>query len=84
MGEPNRTLVQAASWQLASQLVRRHPESLRLIRGHPAGGQSDCLWLLPLRGDGDVRLNGAGTIQVLQRFDADQPGEWRRRVGRRI
>lgn len=75
-------MVEAASWRLASELVRRHPAALRLIRGHPGGGQSDCLWLLPLVGDrGDVRLNRVGTIQVLERFDdrtadAWQPTEW--------
>lgn len=78
MEDLDRSVVEAASWRLASELVRRHPTVLRLIRGHPGGGQSDCLWLLPLIGDqGDVRLNRVGTIQVLQRFDG-RPGDgWR-------
>lgn len=82
MEDSDRSVVEAASWRLASELVRRHPTVLRLVRGHPGGGQSDCLWLLPLFGDqGDVRLNRVGTIQVLERFDgrtADgwQPTEW--------
>lgn len=75
-GSGDRTVLEAASWRLASELVRRNPETLRLIRAHPGGGQSDCLWLLPRHGaPGDVRLNRAGTIQVLERFDG-RPGEW--------
>lgn len=74
----DRSVVEAASWRLASELVRRQPTTLRLIRGHPGGGQSDCLWLLPLAGnDGDVRLNREGTIQVLERFDGRPADEWR-------
>jgi hypothetical protein len=50
---------------------------MRLIRAHPGGGQSDCLWLLPLsEGPGDVRLNREGTIQVLERFDGGETIEW--------
>lgn len=75
-------MLEAASWRLASELVRRHPDTTRLIRGHPGGGQSDCLWILPSTGDtGDIRLNRNGTIRVLERFDgrpADglRPTEW--------
>lgn len=78
MDDTDRTVVEAASWRLASELVRRHPTALRLIRGHPDGGQSDCLSLLPLIGDqGDVRLNRTGTIQVLGRFDGHLADRWR-------
>ena len=78
MDELDRSVVEAASWRLASELVRRHPSTVRLIRGHPGGGQSDCLWLLPLAGgSGDVRLNRVGTIQVLDRFDRRPADEWR-------
>ena len=74
----DRSVVEAASWRLASGLARRHPTALRLIRGHPGGGQSDCLWLLPLVGEqGDIRLNLVGTIQVLDRFDGRPADEWR-------
>lgn len=72
-----RSVLEAASWRLASEIVRRHPTTIRLIRGHLGGGQSDCLWLLPLAGKyGDVRLNRAGTIQVLERFDGRSPDLW--------
>src|SRR5437588_367965 len=40
MEDFDRSVVEAASWRLASELVRRHPTALRLIRGHPGGGQS--------------------------------------------
>jgi hypothetical protein len=74
----DRSVVEAASWRLASELVRRHPTVVRLIRGHPGGGQSNCLWLLPLIDDkGDVRLNRVGTIQVLERFDGRSAVGWR-------
>jgi hypothetical protein len=57
--------------------VRRHPDTTRLIRAHPGGGQSDCLWILPTAGDhGDLRLNREGTIQVLERFDSRDAGDW--------
>lgn len=72
----DRSVLEAASWRLASELVRRHPTTLRLLRGHPGGGQSDILWLLDLAGGGgDVRLNREGTIQVWERFDGRQP-QW--------
>lgn len=77
------SVVEAASWRLASELFRRHPD-LWLFRGHPGGGQYDVLWLRrPQRqsGPGDVRLNrAAGTIQVLETFDGSpalyQPTDW--------
>lgn len=80
-GWQDGSLLEAASWRLASELIRRHPATTRLIRGHPGGGQSDCLWVLPTAGDqGDVRLNRNGTIQVLQRFDGRKsqwpPTDW--------
>lgn len=76
------SILEAVSWRLASELVRRHPDTLRLIRGHPAGGQSDVLWITALDdGPGDLRLNRAGTIQVLARFDGSadlqlEPVQW--------
>lgn len=49
-GWQDRSILEAASWRLASELLRRHPQTLRLIRGHPAGGQADGLWIFPLSG----------------------------------
>ena len=34
-------MLEAASWRLASELVRRHPDTVRLTGAHPGGGQSD-------------------------------------------
>lgn len=73
----DRSVLEVASWRLASELARRHPGAMRLIRGHPGGGQSDCLWFLPTVGtNGDVRLNREGTIQVLERFDGRPENDW--------
>ena len=69
--------VESASWQLTSELVRRHPKCIRLIRGHPGGGQYDLLWLLQLpQGAGDIRLNRHGSIQVHGRFDGREVIDW--------
>lgn len=74
----DRSVLEAVSWRLASELVRRHPDTTRLIRAHPGGGLSDCLWILPSTGDhGDIRLNRNGTIQVLERFDGRPADGWR-------
>lgn len=42
----DRSILEAASWRLASELVRRHPQSTRLIRAFPGDGQYDVLWIL--------------------------------------
>lgn len=74
----DRSVLEAVSWRLASELMRRHPDTLRLIRAHPGGGLSDCLWLLPINGKGgDLRLNRNGTIQILERFDGRPADQWR-------
>lgn len=53
----DRSVLEAASWRLASELARRHPDTTRLIRAHPGGGQYDCLRVMPTAGDkGDVQL----------------------------
>ena len=77
VGWDDGSLLEAASWRLASELVRRHPTTSRLIRAHPGGGQYDCLWLLPAEtgSRGSVSLNRNGTIQVLERFDG-RPSDW--------
>jgi hypothetical protein len=69
--------LEALSWRLASELMRRHPVGTRLIRGHPGGGQYDLLWILDSTGGrGDIRLNRAGTIQVHGRFDGHDRIGW--------
>lgn len=64
------TVIEATSWRLASELVRRHPQRLRVTRQFPGGGQNDCLCIWPsTEGPGDVRLNRSGTISVQAPFD---------------
>jgi len=77
VGWEDGSLLEAASWRLASELVRRHPSTIRLIRAHPAGGLYDLLWLKPcVSGSrGSISLNRNGTIQVPDRFDG-RPSDW--------
>ena len=66
----------AVSWRLASELVRRHPHSTRLVHTHPGGGQYDCLTMTtPDACGGAIELNRNGTIQIRERFD-NQPARW--------
>ena len=70
--------LEALSWRLASELMRRHPVGVRLIRAHPGGGQYDVLWILDSAGGrGDIRLNRNGTIQVHGRFDGGDRTDWK-------
>jgi hypothetical protein len=57
--------------------MRRHPNGVRLFRGHPGGGQYDVLWIMSIRGSGlDVRLNRTGTIQIHCRADGGTNINW--------
>ena len=73
----DRSVLEAASWRLASELVRRHPDSTRILRTHPGDGMYDCLTIVSTENNaGTIQLNREGTIQVSERFD-DAPGdEW--------
>lgn len=75
--DTDSTVLEAVSWRLASELLRRHPRAARLIRGHPGGGQYDLLWILqkPEAG-GDIRLNRNGSIQIWGRFDGQPEIDW--------
>jgi hypothetical protein len=68
-------MLEAASWRLGSELVRRHPGLLSLYRTHPGGGTYDCL---SLRTDEAalIDLNRNGSIHVLERLDGS-PSTWR-------
>ncbi len=73
----DRSVLEAASWRLASELVRRHPATTRILHTHPGGGQYDCLTITSPAGDGGtVQLNRRGTIQVHTRFDGQEGNEW--------
>ena len=71
----DRSVIDACSWRLASELLRRHP-ALTLNREHPGGGLYDCLVLRDLTNTGaSVQLNRAGRIHVHGRFNGAS-GEW--------
>ncbi len=71
------SVLEAASWRLASELVRRHPLSIRVLHTRPGGGQYDCLTVTSPTGEGGtVQLNRNGTIQVHDRFDGRTADEW--------
>ena len=67
----DRTVIEAASWNLASTMSRRHPE-LVIRREHPGGGQYDVLALRSGRGC-VLMLNREGTVQVHGREDGRDP-----------
>ncbi|MFN7149627.1 MAG: hypothetical protein ACK4V6_09100 [Microthrixaceae bacterium] len=73
VGWGDRSVLEAASWRLGSEVVRRHPTRTRLFHGHPGGGQYDVLWVRsPSGSEGvDVPMNRNGTIQVHARFDGE-------------
>lgn len=72
------SVLEAASWRLASELTRRHPKTTRLLLTHPGGGMYDCLSIYADRKftgppgvehPGTIHLNRVGSIQVHERFD---------------
>jgi hypothetical protein len=66
----DRSVLEAAAWRLASELVRRHPDTTRILHTHPGGGQYDCLTITsPTTNRKKIQLNRTGTIQVNDRFD---------------
>jgi hypothetical protein len=50
------SVLEAASWRLASELVRRHPLSTRVLHTRPGGGQYDCLTITSPTADGGVEV----------------------------
>lgn len=73
------SVLTAASWRLASELVRRHPKLLSVFQLHPGGGQYDCL-SIQASDETLIDLNRNGSIHVLKRLDgrpADcEPASW--------
>src|SRR3954451_5461390 len=70
-----RTVVEAASWRLASRLSRRRPERVTVHRKFPGGGQYDVLAVSVHHGGTRVMLNRHGTIQV-HTEDGTQAADW--------
>lgn len=71
----DRSTVDALSWRLASELLRRHPH-LSLNRGHPGGGMYDCLMIASSVSSPNIFLNRVATIQIHGRFDGGE-SDWR-------
>jgi hypothetical protein len=70
-----RSVLEAASWRLAAELCRRHPDRLRIYELHPGGGQYDCLSIAAVGDDPRslVQLNRHGSIHVEGRWDSRKP-----------
>lgn len=67
-------LADTATWQLAVELVRRHPDELWVIRTHPMDGHYDCLSVRRLGdvlGSPSVAINRNGTHVKIDRFDGE-------------
>lgn len=64
--EFSRSVLEAASWRLASELVRRNPTVITVYQVHAVGGMADTLRVVS---DGGARtvLNRNGSIQVQSR-----------------
>ena len=65
------------AWWIAAEMIRRHPDELRVIETHPGGGQYDCLSLYR-RGKGAdlvAHMNLVGHITHAAWFD--EPGSIR-------
>lgn len=71
---PSRPILEAVSWRLATELVRRFPDRLLVIETHPGGGQYDCISLIDqdqLSNLRSIDLNRIGSVWVHRRDDSD-------------
>lgn len=73
-----RRLREALSWEVAAELVRRHPDELMLAELHPGGGQYDCLTIVSLRNHEKAFFNriSMGHINVALRDSMDDRPNW--------
>ena len=46
----DRSVMEVASWRLAAELIRRHPDDLYAVELHPMTGQYDCLTIRQRKG----------------------------------
>lgn len=68
--DPARSILEAASWRLTAELVRRYPDRFSVIETHPGGGQYDCITLVDRNKNSNlstIDLNRAGSIWVHRR-----------------
>ncbi len=76
--ELNRQLVEAASWRIVAELIRRHPE-LAVIETHQGGGTADALTLLRpgrMMNDGAISLSRVGSAHFHSFEGAPDPDSW--------
>ena len=75
-----RRLKESLSWEVASEVVRRHPGQLMLAELQPGGGQYDCLSILRIdRQDAEtvhLNRNPKGHLNVPMRDSFDVRPNW--------
>ena len=57
--DPARSILEAASWRLTAELVRRYPDRFSVIETHPGGGQYDCITLIDEDNDSIYRRSNS-------------------------
>jgi hypothetical protein len=68
--EPSGQIIEAASWRLTAEIVRRYPGRFAVIETHPGGGQYDCISLIDQDEKSNLRcidLNRVGGVWVHKR-----------------
>jgi len=58
----NLSLLEALSWRLLTETVRKSPKRLRIYEMHPGDGQYDCLALYTVEQDSLAYLNRVGSF----------------------
>jgi hypothetical protein len=72
VNRPSRAMEEIASWRLATELLRRFPNRLKILEMHPGGGQYDCLKLMDLDEGVKIYINRGGSVAiVLEREDRE-------------
>ena len=67
------TIKRALAWWIAAQMIRRHPDEIRVIETHPAGGLYDCVSLFRRKPEDAlvVHMNLEGHITHQSWFDTE-------------
>jgi hypothetical protein len=64
------SLIELASWTLASELIRRAPQHLHIAEMHPGGGQYDCLSIFQTDLECNLcTFNRVGSFTAFKWFD---------------
>lgn len=78
--EPSRQIIEAASWRLVAEIVRRYPDRFTVIETHPGGGTYDCLTLLDqdkASGLHRIEFNSVGSVVVWPRDSPSGESVWK-------